>query len=309
MDQLSKSDEVITSTLVSNEVGSISNKKISDLIENLNDNEIENINKIFNELESANLSYKVFVKKLILSLSEYSIKLLEDPDQSRLSFDDCKNIVIELNDILMKINISVNPYLIIKMIFLSYTKNAKIEINKSEKNIKSNVENLAEVPRKTEVKNEKKLIKNDVMQMVDIRINNCFVNATKNYLNEVKEKWNNFVSETEDAIIKGLVSDTLIVAASDNYAIVEVTIPHKDEELNDSIEKLENMFSELNKMYYKFVFIDERKWNEEKGKYIKNLRNGYKYELIPENKKVEDKNELDISDVADIFDIEKIEIE
>lgn len=309
LDQLSKSDEVITSTLVSNEVGSISNKKISDLIKYLNDNDIENINKIFNELESANLSYKVFVKKLILSLSEYSIKLLKDPDQSRLSFDDCKNIVIELNDILMKINISVNPYLIIKMIFLSYTKNAKIEINKLEKNIKSNVENLAEVPRKTEVKSEKKLIKNDVIQMVDIRINNCFVNATKNYLNEVKEKWNNFVSEIDDAIIKGLVSDTLIVAASDNYAIVEVTIPHKDEELNDSIEKLENMFSELNKMYYKFVFIDERKWNEEKEKYIKNLRNGYKYEIIPENKKVEDKNELDISDVADIFNIEKIEIE
>ena len=183
------------------------------------------------------------------------------------------------------------------------------EINKFEKNIKSNVENLAEVPRKTEVKSEKKIIKNDVIQMVDIRINNCFVNATKNYLNEVKEKWNNFVNEIEDAIIKGLVSDTLIVAASDNYAIVEVTIPHKDEELNDSIEKLENMFSELNKMYYKFVFINERKWNEEKEKYIKNLRNGYKYEIIPENKKVEDKNELDISDVADIFDIEKIEIE
>ena len=50
-------------------------------------------------------------------------------------------------------------------------------------------------------------------------------------------------------------------------------------------------------------------YNSKKEKYIKNLRNGYKYEIIPENKKVEDKNELDISDVADIFDIEKIEIE
>ena len=168
---------------------------------------------------------------------------------------------------------------------------------------------MPKVSEKTDVKNEKKLIKRDVMQMVDIRINNCFVNATKNYLNDVKEKWNNFVSEIEDAIIKGLVSDTLIVAASNNYAIVEVTIPHKDEELNESLEKLESMFNDLNKMYYKFIFIDERKWNEEKEKYIKNLRNGYKYEIIPESKKVEDKNELDISDVADIFDIEKIEIE
>lgn len=45
-----------------------------------------------------------------------------------------KKMVIELNNILMKINISVNPYLLIKMIILSYIENAKLNNNIEFKN-------------------------------------------------------------------------------------------------------------------------------------------------------------------------------
>ena len=75
------------------------------------------------------MNYKVFIKKLILILSEKSVKVLSNPEVSRLSFEDYKKMVIELNNILMKINISVNPYLLIKMIILSYIENAKLNNN------------------------------------------------------------------------------------------------------------------------------------------------------------------------------------
>lgn len=59
---------------------------------------------------------------------------------------------------------------------------------------------------------------------------------------------------------------------------------------------------------YKFVFIDENKWQKEKLEYINNLKSGYKYTLIEETKEKINSN-IDISDVADIFDINKIEVE
>ena len=42
--------------------------------------------------------------------------------------------------------------------------------------------------------------------------------------------------------------------------------------------------------------------------YINNLKSGYKYTLIEETKEKINSN-IDISDVADIFDINKIEVE
>lgn len=65
LDQLSKNDEVITSKLVSEEIGSISNKKIDDLIKYLDKNDIQGVEEVFNHLQSVNLNYKVFVKKLV----------------------------------------------------------------------------------------------------------------------------------------------------------------------------------------------------------------------------------------------------
>ena len=141
-----------------------------------------------------------------------------------------------------------------------------------------------------------------------IRINNCFVGATKNNLNEMKNKWDEFINNLDDALIKGIVTDTLVVAASNDYAIMEVTIPHGDIELNAKIDLFEDLFNKKYNFKYKFVFIDENKWQKEKLEYINNLKSGYKYTLIEETKEKTNSN-IDISDVADIFDINKIEVE
>ena len=143
LDQLSKNEEVITSTLVANEIGSISNKKIEDLVQSLGENDILNIEKIFDELQSSNLNYKVFVKKVIEVLSNLGVKLLTSPEVSRLSFDDCKNLVLELNNILMKINISVNPYTLIKMVMLGY-------VEKTNNFNKVSIEKVPEIREKNE---------------------------------------------------------------------------------------------------------------------------------------------------------------
>lgn len=316
LDQLSKNEEIITSALVSKEIGSISNKKIEDLLVYLDKNDINGIENLFNDLQSANLNYKVFIKKLILILSEKSVKVLSNPEISRLSFDDYKNLVIELNNILMKINISVNPYLLIKMIVLSYIENAKfndsIEVKNKEtempKKLEKKVEKSLENIEKNRIEPKKNIVQNVEEKNVDIRINNCFVGATKNNLNEMKNKWDEFINNLDDALIKGIVTDTLVVAASNDYAIMEVTIPHGDIELNAKIDLFEDLFNKKYNFKYKFVFIDENKWQKEKLEYINNLKRGYKYTLIEETKEKLN-NDIDISDVADIFDINKIEVE
>lgn len=326
LDQLSKNDTTITVNMVSDEIGSISNKKLEELIKCVDQNNIAAINEVFDNLESTNLNYKVFVKKIIYLLTKLGAKLLVEPDNWRLSFDDCKRLVMELNDVLMKINISVSPYLLIKMIFLSAveaTSKSAYEPKKDNELLKKNEEKnenvnvvlpscdkgLVDVDVKKNVSyqhdKKKDIIDN---KFVDIRINNCFVDASKSEKNEMEKMWEQFKDKIEESYYKGLISDTFIAASSKKYVIIGVSIPHQDEELNEEHEILEDMFRKNTSIDKLFVFVSVSKWNEVKNEYVNKLKSGYKYEFISEDKDVLN-NELDISEVADIFDIDKIEIE
>ena len=315
LDQLSKNNKAITSELVTQEIGSVSNKKIEDLIKFLEQNDVENIEKIFNEFQEVNLNYKVIIKKIIYTLSDIGVKVLKGNSNYCIDFDLCKNLIIDLNNLINKISINVDAYLLIKMVFFSY-------INYDKKNIPKIKNNLSQNDNKEEIKQVKKNEKKDGFlplnnntsnineKLIDIRINNCFFGASKSYLNDIKVKWINFVEDIKDSQIKGLISDSTVVTASDNHVIVVTSIKHKYMEINQKLSEIELLLESYLSKKYKLIFIDEVKWNIEKNKYITNLKNNYKYELLAEEiekeQNVDDENMLDISNV---FDINKIEIE
>ena len=72
------------------------------------------------------------------------------------------------------------------------------------------------------------------------------------------------------------------------------------------VEVLVNEFINDN---YTLIFLDEDKWNLEKEKYIKNLKNKHKYEYMEENIENTSTNEDINAIIGDVFDIEKVEIE
>ena len=104
-----------------------------------------------------------------------------------------------------------------------------------------------------------------------------------------------------------MLLDTSVVAASDSYAIVITQIMHQDLEINANIDVFDTKFSKFVGKNYKLIFIDEKRWNDEKNKYIANLKEKYKYEMQDEPTK-EVIND-DVADMTDVFDISKIEIE
>ena len=320
LDQISKNGEVITLELVSREVGSISNKKIDDLIKSIDKKNLENFNKIFDEFYNNNLNYKVIIKKLIYSLSDISIKILNDESNWNLSFDDCKNMIFELNDLINKINININAYLLIKILLLNYFKKENVPIEasnygkivelKSEKNLEIDGKKDIDFNRKNTFVNFKNNLKNINEDFINQRINNCFVNASKNYLLSIQKIWSEFIKKIDVAQIKGLISDTQVVTASDSYAILITTINHQEIELNQNIDNIEKSFNNFFNKEYKLIFLNEEKWNIEKKKYINNLQKKYKYEFISEDIEENNDSEDEMTTIANnLFAKDKIEIE
>ena len=320
LDQISKNGEVITLELVSQEVGSISNKKIDDLIKSIDKKNLENFNKIFDEFYNNNLNYKVIIKKLIYSLSDISIKILNDESNWNLSFDDCKNMIFELNDLINKINININAYLLIKILLLNYFKKENVPIEasnygkivelKSEKKLEIDGKKDIDFNRKNTFVNFNNNLKNINEDFINRRINNCFVNASKNNLLNIQKIWSEFIKKIDVAQIKGLISDTQVVTASDSYAILITTINHQEIELNQNIDNIEKSFNNFFNKEYKLIFLNEEKWNIEKKKYINNLQKKYKYEFISEDIEENNDSEDEMTTIANnLFAKDKIEIE
>ena len=329
LDQLSKNEEKITTDLVVREIGSISNQKIEDLVNSIANADVENFENIMQSFQENSLNYKVIIKKIIYVLSKVAVDIVKGTNSINIDYDKCKNIILDLNNLINKININVDPYLLIKITLLGYM-DVNSKTVSSENKIEIKEEKVVEIP---EVKREEEKVKEEPKinidktvevpknigssvsdKLVDIRINNCFVNASKIYLKSLQEAWKNFISNVESAVIKGLISDTMVVTASDKYAILVTTINHQELEINEKIDEIKRLFDKFNGNSYTLVFIGEAKWNQEKQKYIENLQKHYKYTYISEDIKDKSQENKDSEDeltaiAADLFDIDKIEIE
>ncbi|MEG1288425.1 MAG: DNA polymerase III subunit gamma/tau [Bacilli bacterium] len=330
LDQLSKEEKEITLELVAKEVGSISLKSVNELVEYVDKNDINNVINVLNKFKESNISYKIFIKKLIDVLSKNAIEILEGNGEYRLTYKEIKNIIFELNDCILKINISVNPYLLIEMILLSYvnvvekkdnskviTENiiepVKLE-NKKDEVINNNIEK-EEIKQVIEEVDEKISLKQEVVSesLTDIRINNCFCSATKEYLSTLGNKWKKFIGDNNLISLRGLIADTMPVVASKEYLVITNSIDHNVDELNKNLKEIEKEFNESAEVLVKLVIIKENRWKTEKEKYINNLKSGYKYTMLDEevvkmNVEVEKSDNILENIANDLFDISKIEI-
>ena len=283
LDQLSKSGDKITLEFIEKHIKTISRSSINGLIDDIEDNNIDSfLNKIC-EYKSRNVEYKSFLKKLIECLSNRAVNIKTRGKIQRLNYTNYKDLILKLSECFVKININVEPYTIIELIILEFF-DTKTSIDTVEKDIKQ--------PEK----------KKEDINFINVRINNCFVDAKKESLIAAQNMVNDIInSQGVDGKVKSLLMDSKVVAASNEYIVFSCQDEHFAITANDKIKLIENAINKLRNTSYKIVFIAEEKWLILKNEYITNLKKGIKYEHIKE----QDAEEPIINDV---FDISKIEI-
>lgn len=301
LDQLSKMNTNITLELVEKQIKIVSNKTLNDLLNTIESNNVDSFLNFINEFRLRAVDYKTLIKKMIEISSNKAKKIKKTGKYERLNFNDYKDIVLNLTECLTKININVDPYTILEMELLSFfdikeKSNYKVE-KLEEKHSEIIKPNLTE-----HKKNEKSL---DNSKLIDIRINNCFVNAQKKFLEEMKEIITEYKESTViSGKIKSIILDTNLVASSDKYLIFTADNEHIMEDANKLLENIEKDLKTFANKEIKCIFITESRWKTEKQKYIENLKNNKTYEYIEE----EMQNEDMIIEINDVFDASKVEI-
>lgn len=313
LDQVAGNGEEIDIQDVIANFGGISNKKINQLLSYYENNSVAELIDYINEIKNDGIDIKVLIDKIITKIKSVLIDIKLDNYNGKLDFDNLYNLVFELNKLLTGERNGANYYDLLEIVFLKYInyfpgnnfvdKNiVKLTNSKKESTIIKRIEEKSKISapaiEQTIISQENKLEKkNKVIDFdIDVRINNTFVNAKKDYLNNIKSKWNDFViyeSNTNKAMISYL-ADTNIVAASDKYAILTNNLDITNDLINQNIKSLEKDFNLFFNDNYYLVAVSPKKWEQERNKYINNIKNGYKYEIIDNDIIIkENKSELE----------------
>ena len=313
LDQVAGNGEEIDVQDVIANFGGISNKKINQLLSYYENNSVAELIDYINEIKNDGIDIKVLIDKIITIIKSILIDIKLDKYNGKLDFDNLYNLVFELNKLLTGERNGANYYDLLEIVFLKYInyfpgnnfvdKNI-VKLTDSEKK-PAIIKQIEEKPKisapaieQTIISQENKLEKkNKVIDFdIDVRINNTFVNAKKDYLNNIKSKWNDFViyeSNTNKAMISYL-ADTNIVVASDKYAILTNNLDITNDLINQNIKSLEKDFNLFFNGNYYLLAISPKKWEQERNKYINNIKNGYKYEIIDNDIIIkENKSELE----------------
>lgn len=313
LDQVAGNGEEIDIQDVIANFGGISNKKINQLLSYYENNSVAELIDYINEIKNDGIDIKVLIDKIITKIKSVLIDIKLDNYTGKLDFDNLYNLVFELNKLLTGERNGANYYDLLEIVFLKYInyfpgnnfvdKNiVKLTDSKKESTIIKRIEEKPKISapaiEQTIISQENKLEKkNKVIDFdIDVRINNTFVNAKKDYLNNIKSKWNDFViyeSNTNKAMISYL-ADTNIVATSDKYAILTNNLDITNDLINQNIKSLEKDFNLFFNGNYYLVAVSPKKWEQERNKYINNIKNGYKYEIIDNDIIIkENKSELE----------------
>ena len=313
LDQVAGNGEEIDVQDVIANFGGISNKKINQLLSYYENNSVAELIDYINEIKNDGIDIKVLIDKIITIIKSILIDIKLDKYNGKLDFDNLYNLVFELNKLLTGERNGANYYDLLEIVFLKYInyfpgnnfvdKNiVKLTDSKKESTIIKQIDEKPKISApaidQTIISQENKLEKkNKVIDFdIDVRINNTFVNAKKDYLNNIKSKWNDFViyeSNTNKAMISYL-ADTNIVAASDKYAILTNNLDITNDLINQNIKSLEKDFNLFFNGNYYLLAISPKKWEQERNKYINNIKNGYKYEIIDNDIIIkENKSELE----------------
>ena len=317
LDQLAVLGNKITLDLVSSNFGSVSVKKIDDLINSMSLGNINEFSNIIESIRDSGTNYSVFVEKLILELRKYAIDIKLGNNNSEFYFEDIYKMIFDLNECLCNININIDPYVLIEITLLKYIKTSDDKpmgnTNQTkETKVEPKVEEIKEeiIESKTDLDEDKVINKQieeeTISEMgnnavedtpseektnegttinIDIRVNNTFVDVSMDCKKELASSWVEFMNYlmTNNRALLNKLSDTTILAASPTYALIQSKIASTNDLINLSVSELEKAYNDFSGKLVRFAALNDDLWKKEVEKYRLNRKENIKYNYIEEN--------------------------
>lgn len=302
LDQTSKTEKKLTLEALLKNYNMISSKAVEELLDCTATGDVTRVIEILETFENSGMNAQKLLKKAIHYMETVAIDIKLGKN-AKYSFDFIDKLINSLNKCYIDARINENVFTIMKLCFLEAIVGPNITSSspKSESTPKDEPKREKKSPREDELKSNNDEVEEEI-SLSNIRINNCFVEPTKQALNDLNEAWTNLDSKKLSAVD---VHNYKPVAASTKYAIFTAEEDSLVNLFNIKVEDIEKFLKKIG-FDIKVVAITAEEWAKEKNKYKTNLKNNKKYEYIEEPKKEEGSKMK--KEVEDLFTDKVVEI-
>lgn len=309
LDQLSKVSDKINMDVLKNNYGTVTSEEIDLLYSYILKNNIGLLTEKLSEIKSTGIDIKILIDKILDNFINKAVEM-KKKNISTNAFNQLKNIIDSLNNLLSKLNANSNGFLMLELELISFINDDSNQISSREINqiISREIMSLdTKIDVNEMINDDKKAqIYNICEDFINTRINNCFVNCNKNEKVKFVNLWNKFI----DNIVNSNITELMVLTknivpqvVSDKYCLFVTTSESIKIVVNSKLYDIEAMFNSFNNCDYKMIFISKSDWEKYMSSYDKNKV----YELMDESDYINDESNS-IKLAEETFGNEKINI-
>ena len=257
LDQMSKVSDNVTMDVLKQYYGTVTDDDINKIYKDILYNDLDELISDINNIKESGVDIKILINKMIENFINKAIDI-KKKNISNVSFNHIKSIIAVLNDLLTNISNINNSYLILELNLLSF-------INSDDNKMSS---------REIEQIISKEIIPDSIYEQdktyykicdefIKIRVNNAFVDASKELKTEFLTKWEEFKQFVKKNDIKQLLSvvkDSTPVVVSSTNVVVTNKRPAIKTNGNNKLDLLESKFNAEYNTNYKFIYITNDEW-------------------------------------------------
>ena len=287
LDQLSKVSDNITLDILKENYGTVSDTEVDKLYTALIKNELDELIGIINDVKESGVDIKIFINKIIENFISKAVDI-KKKNLSSTAFNQIKSVISVLNELLTNINSTTNGYLLLQLDLISFINSDENKLSTREiDQIVSEdiITSSSKVDLNTMIDN--KSYYNVTDEFINIRVNNSFVNASKEHKKEFIDNWNGFSNYVKDEKVKELIPiirDSEPMVVSDKNVLFVTKRSAAKAVNNSKLDILENRFNNKYDLSYKMIFISKDDWD----KFMKSYDKDKEYEYKDDSKFIND---------------------
>ena len=288
--------------------GIISEKQIKEFIDNIMNGNVKEVLNYITEFDNNGKNLIQIMIQILNFSRNLLINYYLDTNKLTYNIEVFQRFTNLLNKQMFDIKKSDNTKIFIEMLILKYmndenlldnkekestkiveTENQKEEIEDEEYDFEkeySDEENDVIIPTKKSIVINKTFGKVlNIDEIMEVRVNNTLAKADKKLLKEEKElfnKLNDYTFDQEIGYIVCALLDSKLRAVSEDSIIISFEYDANLEQNLQNIDKIIEVYNKLTNSNKEIAMITDSKWEKVKDEYIKNIKNGIKYEIKKE---------------------------
>ena len=333
LDQLSKENKKITTEIIQNCFGIIGDSTIEEIFLTAKEENLENLQNIFNDISNQGLEVNLLISKILNYLYNEEIKILQNKVSVFNDLQMIKDLAFEISNCYLK----KDALTLIKIVILS-----KIKTQNGVETIKNTDEIISREIISTEITNNVSPKMNTIIEIQNnkvqpkeitkplktvvinshsdeeinrlkiIRINNVFITASKINKETFNTNWNELKKDIKykNSDLYSKIEDAEVEIVSDDIAVLSLNTETAVYLFNSNLETIEEEYNIKFNKKYKIICLLKQECTNAKKEYIKNKSKKYTYmeENLAESSVKENTTEENNNSALEIFGKDLIEI-